>query len=109
MGKSSVKSLELELEHQLTMTRFCLVIFLAIYAFGLAASDPEREEGLGALSNKVRTIMPISDWSNLPLVPVKVTKRQSVPTKPLQTEYNTKGCLGYSWIILFIILTKFQG
>ena len=77
MGKSSVKSLELELEHQLTMTRFCLVIFLAIYAFGLAASDPEREEGL---VNKVRAIMPRSDWSNLPIVPVKVTKSQSINT-----------------------------
>ena len=80
MGKSSVKSLELELEHQLTMTRFCLVIFLAIYVFGLATSDPEREEGLGALSNKVRAIMQRSDWSDVSLIPIKVTKSQSIST-----------------------------
>ena len=71
--------MELELGHLLEMTRFS-VIFLAIYAFGLAASDLEREEGLGALSNKVDAIMPRSDWRNLPLVPVKVTKSQSIST-----------------------------
>ena len=54
------------------------MIFLAFYAFGLVASDPEREEGLGALSNKVRAIMPRSDWSDVSLIPIKVTISQSV-------------------------------
>ena len=33
------------------MARFCLVIFLAIYASGLVA-EPQSEEGLGALSKE---------------------------------------------------------
>ena len=65
LGKSSVRSLELELENLLKMTRFCLVIFLAIYASGFVASDPVRTESLGALSNKVRPLMPRQPgWSD---------------------------------------------
>ena len=56
--------MELELGHLLEMTRFS-VIFLAIYAFGLVASDPVRKESLGALSNKVRPLMPRQPgWSD---------------------------------------------
>ena len=98
MGKSSVKSLELELEHQLTMMRFCLVIFLAIYAFGLAASDPEREEGLGSLSNKVR-----------PLIPRAFAPMQRANCKPSNSgldsqcskndECCSKMCQYYGWIL----------
>ena len=45
------------------MARLCLVIFVAIFAFGLVTSHPVREEGLGALSDKVGPLMPrLSHW-----------------------------------------------
>ena len=74
------------------MARFSLLIFVAIYLSGIVASEPLREEGLGALRNNLHADDKMEQWSNA-MEPrrlasslseffsgVKVTKILSIPT-----------------------------
>ena len=66
------------------MARFSLLIFVAIYLSGIVASEPLREEGLGALRNNLHADDKMEQWSNA-MEPRsnalnKVTKIQSIRT-----------------------------
>ena len=57
------------------MAKFCLVIILAIYASGLVASEPQREDGLGALSKADPDLEPCKPSSpTCPLLGRRATK-----------------------------------
>lgn len=60
----SVKSVDTETLTQLKMARFSLLIFAAIYLSGIVASEPLREEGLGALRNNIHAADKMEQWSN---------------------------------------------
>ena len=85
-GRKTVRAnnQSLELEHKLKMARFCLVIFLAIYASGLVASEPQSEEGLGALSKADHRAIDAPSYPGwkaiISYVPIKVTVISFVST-----------------------------
>ena len=59
------------------MAKFCLLIILAIYASGLVASEPQREDGLGALSNEDPVLEPCKPSS--PTCPLLGRRAIKVP------------------------------
>ena len=67
------------------MARFSLLILVAIYLSGIVAYEPLREEGLGALRNKIYPDDKMEQWSNAmeprsSNTPNKVTKIKSIRT-----------------------------